>query len=536
MLPDTIEQLYFKTHESDKPEILCKLIDAADDFYGLVFCQTKALVTDLTQYLKCRGYRVDCLHGDMEQDARERTMKGFRDRRVKLLICTDVASRGLDVKDITHVINYSLPRELDNYVHRIGRTARSGKTGVAMSLVTPSHRGLITRIERMTKSRMLEGRIPTRRELGAKKVTGALARFLDQPLHTRAIEVMDESWKQTLSAMSAEEVAARFLTLMHPEVFGDREPANSQPARVSPVAPLVAPVAVTPMIVAVTPVAPVAVSVKPVVVEVAASVAAVAAPVVAETALADMYVPAEASAPAPVVQRQVEEEQVEEEDDELLSEVTLFSVAAPVAPASKVAKSASEPVKAESKPAAKERKTFIKRKAVTEEQAPVVERKTFIKRKAVTEEQAPAAAERKPYGDRKSFGERKPYGDRKPFGERKSYGDRKPFGEGKSFGERKPYGERDFGGGAVKKKVWVRKPFAASKRDDSFGKSDGDVGLGRAPQEKPWAAKKFGKKKEGFAAGASKSGWSKTKPAWSKDKPAWSKDKPHRFKRPSGSV
>ena len=138
------------------------------------FLSDQALVSDLTQYLNGRGYGVDCLHGDMDQNARDRTMKAFRDRAVKVLVCTDVASRGLDVKDITHVINYSLPRELDNYVHRIGRTARSGKTGFAMSLVTPSHRGLIGRIEQMTKSKMREGRLPTRREIGAKKSLSCL--------------------------------------------------------------------------------------------------------------------------------------------------------------------------------------------------------------------------------------------------------------------------------------------------------------------------------------------------------------------------
>src|SRR6185436_2629877 len=98
-----------------------------------------------------------------------------KERRVKMLVCTDVASRGIDVKDITHVINYSIPRELDNYVHRIGRTARSGKAGMAMSLVTQSHRPLIRRIEQMTKSRMKEGKIPSRKEIGAKKVLQILS-------------------------------------------------------------------------------------------------------------------------------------------------------------------------------------------------------------------------------------------------------------------------------------------------------------------------------------------------------------------------
>ncbi len=222
MLPDTVEQLYFMTHESNKPEILCKLIDSAEDFYGLVFCQTKSLVTDLTQYLTERAYKVDSLHGDKDQNARERTMQAFRDRKVNLLICTDVASRGLDVKNITHVINYSIPRELDSYVHRIGRTARSGKNGIAMSLVTPSHRGLIGRIEQMTKSKMREGKIPTRKDIGTKKISKILENFQAQNAFPRAIELMTPDWKLAVSEMNREEIVGRFLSVMFPEVFAER--------------------------------------------------------------------------------------------------------------------------------------------------------------------------------------------------------------------------------------------------------------------------------------------------------------------------
>lgn len=223
VLPENIQQLYYSTQESNKPEILCKLIDAAENFYGLVFCQTKSLVTDLTRYLSERGYKVDCLHGDKDQNAREQTMQAFRNRKVTLLICTDVASRGLDVKDVTHVINYSIPRELDSYIHRIGRTARSGKAGFAMSLVTPSHRGLIPRIEKMTKSKMKEGKIPTRREIGEKKVSQALTKFQAQETFARAIEIMGPEWKSSIEGMDANEITGRFLAMIFPEVFAERE-------------------------------------------------------------------------------------------------------------------------------------------------------------------------------------------------------------------------------------------------------------------------------------------------------------------------
>jgi ATP-dependent RNA helicase DeaD len=221
MLSSTVEQSYIVTRESDKPEILCKLIDAADDFYGLIFCQTKLLVMELTRYLAEHSYQVDCLHGDMSQSDREVTMSRFRAKKSKIVVCTDVAARGLDVKDLTHVINFSIPRELDSYVHRIGRTARSGKTGHAISLVTPSHRHLLGKIERLTKSRIREGQIPTRKAIGSKKIAALLVKLQDQKNHMRAIEIMDENWKKALSGMDSTEIAGRFLAMLHPEVFAD---------------------------------------------------------------------------------------------------------------------------------------------------------------------------------------------------------------------------------------------------------------------------------------------------------------------------
>lgn len=228
ILPESIEQLYYCTQESNKPEVLCKLIDSAEAFYGIIFCQTKSLVVDLTQYLKGKGYRTDCLHGDMEQPARERTMQSFRDRKVNVLVCTDVASRGLDVRDITHVINYSIPRELDSYIHRIGRTARSGKAGFAMSLVTPSHRGLIGRIEKMTKRPMKEGKIPSRKDIGLKKISGLLGTFQAQNTFQRAIELLDDQWKSEIANKSAEEIVGRFLSVLLPDVFAAKETQEVQ--------------------------------------------------------------------------------------------------------------------------------------------------------------------------------------------------------------------------------------------------------------------------------------------------------------------
>ncbi len=221
MLSATVEQVFYPVREANKPEIVCKLIDAAEDFYGLIFCQTKSMVQTLTHLLTERGYRADCLHGDRDQSARERTMRSFREHKVNILVCTDVASRGLDVKDVSHVMNYSLPRELDSYVHRIGRTARSGQNGIAMSLVSPSQRELVFRIERMTKSKMREGAIPTRKEIGQKKINKMFETFMAQPFE-RAQTLLTKEWSEALANMPVDEIAARFLTMSFKDLFIER--------------------------------------------------------------------------------------------------------------------------------------------------------------------------------------------------------------------------------------------------------------------------------------------------------------------------
>lgn len=218
MLSENVEQFYYVTQESNKPEILCKLIESAEDFYGLVFCQTKALVGDLTTYLNERGYKSASLHGDIDQSSRERTMQAFRDRKVQILVCTDVAARGIDVQNISHVVNYSIPRELDSYVHRIGRTARSGKSGVAMSLVTPANRRLIERIEQMTKSKMQPGKIPSSKDIGMKKVSALFERFDGQADYARVIDLLSDEWLARIQKMRPEEIVGRLLGVFMPEM------------------------------------------------------------------------------------------------------------------------------------------------------------------------------------------------------------------------------------------------------------------------------------------------------------------------------
>lgn len=219
MLSSTVQQTYYVVPEADKADVLCRLIELADGFYGLVFCQTKSLVMDLTDYLNARGLKADCLHGDKSQEERDRVMRAFRERKTTLLVCTDVASRGLDVKDLSHVINYSIPRELELYVHRIGRTARSGKAGSAISLVSPQHRYMVNRLEHLTKSKLKEARIPPRKDVTAKKLSRVLARFREQDDYERVVGMLGPDWEAATADMSLGEILGRFLSLHAPELF-----------------------------------------------------------------------------------------------------------------------------------------------------------------------------------------------------------------------------------------------------------------------------------------------------------------------------
>jgi ATP-dependent RNA helicase DeaD len=219
VLSVNVTQHYTMVRESEKIENLSRIIEMSPEFYGIVFCQTKTTVANVTQELASKGYSVDCLHGDKSQFERERTMKNFRDKKVSILICTDVASRGLDVENVTHVINYSLPLELEVYIHRIGRTARSGKSGVAISFVTPTQRHIIPRIERITKSKLLEAKPHSKKDVATLKINKLFPTFKNMDKVSKALDLLTPEWKETLANLKSEDVAARFINLLYPEIF-----------------------------------------------------------------------------------------------------------------------------------------------------------------------------------------------------------------------------------------------------------------------------------------------------------------------------
>jgi len=171
-----IQQTYFEVLDKNKPEVLARLIDLHNIKLALVFCNTKSQVDQLVEVLKIRGYFADALHGDMGQNQRDKVMNGFRNGTVEILVATDVAGRGIDVNDVEAVFNYDLPRDDEDYTHRIGRTARAGKKGLAFTFVTGRQIYNLKRIEKINGVQIHRQNIPTMDEIEMTRINSYLCR------------------------------------------------------------------------------------------------------------------------------------------------------------------------------------------------------------------------------------------------------------------------------------------------------------------------------------------------------------------------
>jgi ATP-dependent RNA helicase DeaD len=160
-----IEQFYFEVKNNAKTEVLCRLIDIYNFKSSLVFCNTKKNVDKQVETLKARGYLVDGLHGDMRQAQRERVMANFRKGEIETLVATDVAARGIDVENIEAVFNYDIPQDEESYVHRIGRTGRAGKEGVAITFASGKDIRKIKNIQKHTKAKITRKNVPSQSDV-----------------------------------------------------------------------------------------------------------------------------------------------------------------------------------------------------------------------------------------------------------------------------------------------------------------------------------------------------------------------------------
>ena len=188
--------------ERDKVELLIRLLTLHNINLSLVFCNTKANVDKVVETLKQKGIFADSIHGDLNQNQREKVMQGFRKKSIKVLVATDVAGRGIDVKDIEAVFNYDLPRDDEDYIHRVGRTGRAGKSGLSFTFVSKRQVSTLKKIEKANGIKIEKNEIPNVEELDK-------ARFLDFSNKIRKIAEQDDltKYKNDIEAMQAENLS-----------------------------------------------------------------------------------------------------------------------------------------------------------------------------------------------------------------------------------------------------------------------------------------------------------------------------------------
>ena len=165
-----VNHVYYMVHAKDKYLALKRIADYYPNIYGIIFCRTRMETQEIADKLIQDGYNADALHGELSQQQRDLTMQKFRKRRIQLLVATDVAARGLDVDDLTHVINYGLPDDTENYTHRSGRTGRAGKRGTSIAIINLRERGRMHEIEKVIGKEFVKGTIPTGKEICEKQL------------------------------------------------------------------------------------------------------------------------------------------------------------------------------------------------------------------------------------------------------------------------------------------------------------------------------------------------------------------------------
>lgn len=167
---NNVKHVVYTVHAKDKYAALKRVVDFYPQIYGIIFCRTRKETQEIADKLMEEGYNADSLHGELSQAQRDAVMQKFRIRNIQILVATDVAARGLDVDDLTHVINYGLPDDSESYTHRSGRTGRAGKTGTSIAIINLREKGKVREIERMIGKKFEQGRMPTNKQICEKQL------------------------------------------------------------------------------------------------------------------------------------------------------------------------------------------------------------------------------------------------------------------------------------------------------------------------------------------------------------------------------
>ncbi len=212
-----IKQIFYEVRSEDKIKALSKLIDVEDPQLAMVFCHTRREVDEVAAKLNQMGYNAGAIHGDYTQAKREEVMKKFKDGMLDILVATDVAARGLDIQNVTHVFNYSIPQNPESYIHRIGRTGRAGKTGIAITLVTPREYKNLRLIERTAKTVINRKDLPTIADV-VKAREGNIIREIKEIIKLNKHAAYSNAVKKLSDQFSPDDIAAAALYMAYGEM------------------------------------------------------------------------------------------------------------------------------------------------------------------------------------------------------------------------------------------------------------------------------------------------------------------------------
>ncbi|SHN38959.1 DEAD/DEAH box helicase [Chitinophaga sp. CF418] len=208
-----IEHEYYVVRPRDKYAALKRIVDFNPEIFGIIFTRTKIESQEIAESLIRDGYNADALHGDLTQQQRDKVMKRFREKSLQVLVATDVAARGIDVDNVTHVINYELPDDVENYTHRSGRTARAGKSGVSIAIISGRDIGKIRQIERVIGKKFTKVEVPDGFAVCEKQLFGLVHKVHNVTVNEEQIEPYLERIFEEFASMSKEEIIKRFASL-----------------------------------------------------------------------------------------------------------------------------------------------------------------------------------------------------------------------------------------------------------------------------------------------------------------------------------
>jgi ATP-dependent RNA helicase DeaD len=212
-LATNIEHVCYCVREKNRYDALKRVIDFYPDIYGLIFCRTRNETGEVAEKLIRDGYNAEALHGDLSQMQRDAVMKSFRSKTLDFLVATDVAARGIDIDDITHVINYNLPDDVEAYTHRSGRTARAGKSGISIAIITPAERRKLTAVENRTKVSFKQEKVPTGSQVCEKQLFALVDRFKKVDVDKESIAKFIEPAYEKLKKLTKNEIIERFISM-----------------------------------------------------------------------------------------------------------------------------------------------------------------------------------------------------------------------------------------------------------------------------------------------------------------------------------